>query len=645
MTLLESGTSQGAYEAIARARNLDPSDPDTFEQYIELVHRWEPDSRKLITAKKQFASALAEKPHRHRDALDFAIPMAMADALAILANSPDAVARAGARVNANFDANVKVKDVVEVVGSEGPEISTQDIRDATLRVLLARGRSSHALARLSSLPTEEIPVASLRRAIHRAFRQEKYRYAEQLLSHLSRAMPSDPWVRDRRAFLRRVEAESERGRERAQLTREGYPFKSFQVSTRHPNRRRALYLLHNSLPYNSAGYATRTHGLLRGLHSLGWEVSGVTRPGYPFDRQAEMDLTTVPSSDTIDGIKYHRLSQVYEKIPRSPLVPFIDVYTERLGKLIRAEKPFLIHAASNHWNGIAAVQAAREHGLPSIYEVRGLWEITRVSREPEWGGSAEYSFMSEMEAEAARNATRVIAITAALREEMISRGVDPGKIDLVPNGVEVDRFVPLPRDLQLAAALGVGDDEPVIGYVGSVLDYEGIDLLLESVARLVDRDRRFKVLIVGDGDYLPRAKAIAARLFLNDYVIFTGRVPHGEVEKYYSLVDIAPLPRLPLPVCEMVSPLKPFEAMAMGKAVVASDVAALAEIVTDGVNGRLHRKGDAASLARVMGELLDDIEAARELGRQSRSWVVENRSWSGLATTLDSIYNELSEGR
>lgn len=641
MKLLEAGRWEEAYPAMARVVAIDPTHLDGFELYVEMVNRWEPGSKKLAEAKRAFARDLNNHPSRHRDALDFVIPLGIDDARDILSASHDPVASAAIEINALIEGGTRAKQLSPAISEARPELSRDEISDAILRVLLARGRYSAAINRLAGLSADRIPVKSLRRAARRALRHKKNRHAQSLLNHLRRAAPNDGWVRDRLADLERLEAESHRGIERRRLIDLGYPFpmpvdaRPYDADPSH-----VLYLLHNSLPYNSAGYATRSHGLLRGLNASGWSVAGVTRPGYPFDRVSDEDLTTIPEVDQVDGVKYHRLSTKYEKVPRSPLIPFVETYTHRLASLIRTAKPFAIHAASNHWNGLAAVAAANEHGIPSIYEVRGLWEITRVSREPDWEGTPEYELMRTMEAEAARAATRVITITGALRDEMVSRGVDPDKIDVVPNGVDIDRFVPLARDADLAERLGIGA-EPVIGYIGSVLDYEGIDLLLRAAAELARRGREFKLLIVGDGGYYDRARALASELSLGSRAIFTGRVPHAEVERYYSLVDIAPLPRHALPVCEMVSPLKPFEAMAMGKLVVASDVAALREIVTDGLNGRLHRKGDADSLADVLDESISDLSGSRALGMASRDWVAEYRSWRKLSETVSGVYTSL----
>ena len=219
--------------------------------------------------------------------------------------------------------------------------------------------------------------------------------------------------------------------------------------------------------------------------------------------------------------------------------------------------------------------------------------------------------------------------------------MDSDKITLVPNGVDTERFTPIPRDEELAESLGVAG-KTVIGYVGTIVDYEGLDLLLDAAKQLARSRADFHVLIIGDGAQLEALRATAEAEGLTDVITFTGRVPHEEVERYYSIIDITPFPRLPLPVCEMVSPLKPFEAMAMGKAVVASDVAALAEIVTPGLNGLLHTKGSADSLVELLERLLDDPAFTRQLGLSSRSWVVEHRDWRTLSHRIASIYSALT---
>lgn len=406
-----------------------------------------------------------------------------------------------------------------------------------------------------------------------------------------------------------------------------------------PQPRHALYLLHNALPRHSGGYATRTHGLLTELNSSGWDVHGVTRLGYPYDLSGMADVPDLPESELVGTVRYHHLLTGRQIEKKNPMFDYTERYVDALLPLARAQRPAILHGASNHWNGFAAVKAARRLGIASVYEVRGLWEVTRASRDPVWGAGDQYRYLARMEADAARGADRVIAITTALKAEMVDRGVDAEKITLVPNGVDTERFTPLPRDEELAESLGVSG-KTVIGYVGSVVDYEGLGLLIDAARALRIRREDFHVLIIGDGAALEDLQAQAADL--SDVVTFLGRIPHEDVERHYSIIDITPFPRKPLPVCEMVSPLKPFEAMAMGKAVIASNVAALAEIVEDGRTGLLHAKGDVQSLAARLERLLDDAELREQLGDRARDWVVAERDWRSLARGVAAVYAELS---
>lgn len=406
----------------------------------------------------------------------------------------------------------------------------------------------------------------------------------------------------------------------------------------HQGRPRTVaYLLHNSLPHASAGYATRTHGLLAALVRDGWDVHGMTRLGYPYDKRDAGDQRDVDPVDCIDGVYYHRLLDGHRVYRKWPIGSYVDEYARRVERLVRTHQLGIVHAASNYWNGFAALSAARRLGLPAIYEVRGLWELTRMSRDPGYEKSELFALTAQLEADACRQADQVVTITGALRDLMVERGVPHSKITVVPNGVDTNRFVPTPRDVQLARELGV-DGKVVVGYVGSILDYEGIDTLLQATAQLKARRKDFHVLVVGDGAAFDQCRSLSGALGVSEMVTFTGRIPHHEVERYYSLVDVAPFPRKPLPVCEAVSPLKPFEAMAAGKVPVVSSVAALTEIVSDNHNGLVFDKGDVSSLADVLERAIRDDVLRDRLGEAARDWVVRERDWSVLVRTLERVY-------
>lgn len=406
-----------------------------------------------------------------------------------------------------------------------------------------------------------------------------------------------------------------------------------------PEAGRALYFLHNSLPYTSGGYATRSHGLLTSLVRNGQDVAAVSRLGFPLDlKKGAVD--SAAQEDRVDGVVYHRMLTRDRGYGAMPLATYLEDYADAGLKLCIDLRPSIIHAASNFMNGVAANFIARRLGIPSIYEVRGLWEITRISRQPDWKDSDFYKMQVRMETEAANNATAVITLTEALKDEMVRRGVPEEKIVLVPNGADPGRFVAIPKDRELEAKLGTSG-KVVIGYIGSVVDYEGLEYLLDAAQILRERRKDFCVLIVGDGAVWADLKARAKLLGIEDCILFTGRVPHEEVERYYSLIDITPYPRKGQPVCEMVSPMKPFESMCMEKAVLVSDVAALREIVQDGKTGLLHRKDDVEDLARKLDLLISKPELRQQLGAAAREWVIRERDWNVLSGRIIQLYERL----
>jgi len=615
------GRFDAASFALRNAVQVAPQNLDALEMLIEDAALRGPNN--VVTrAFERLPKMLSSLPTKHLHALFFVLPARHEPSLEALEHSPNPV----------------VAEVIEIYRrwAETDESMLEDASPlATAIFAMSVGKHSIARDALRRLPNEDFPIAGVRITVRRLLRDKKKKAAHEYLRLMSPLVPSDGWVR------KQLVATGEGILTPYQLSRSGYPFpKKRSRPTYDPKVSTSLYLLHNSLPYHSAGYATRTHGLLSAMHSLGWDVRGVTRIGYPYDMPKYKELADIDAVDVVDGIPYHRLSVHNQLELKKPIQLYVDRYETQLRELALARRPFVIHAASNHWNGLAAVQTANRLGVHSIYEVRGLWEVTRGSRDPEWAKGGMFRYMARLEADAAMGATRVIAITQALKDELISRGVDGEKISVVPNGVNSDRFQPKPRNEALAARLGVAG-RAVIGYVGSVLDYEGLGLLIDAAQQLKAEGRQFAVLIVGDGAELELYQSEAEERDLADVVIFTGRVPHEEVEEYYSVIDICPFPRLPLPVCEMVSPLKPFEAMAMQKAVVASDVAALAEIVDHGVTGLLHTKGDARHLKEQLALLLDSPQLRDRLALAGRTWVLQERQWNQLGKSVESLYREL----
>jgi glycosyltransferase involved in cell wall biosynthesis len=389
---------------------------------------------------------------------------------------------------------------------------------------------------------------------------------------------------------------------------------------------RGLHVLHWSRPDTSNGYAVRAHGLLASLQRSGWDPIGVTRPGY--DKPATK----------VDGISYLRLGD--QTVAERTTIAYLDVFRDRLIELARELRPSVIHAASEATNAVAAIEAARALDIPSVYELRGLWPLTRLGREPASVGHPDLGISLSLEVEAAKAADGVVAISDQLANWLIRRGVAKNKIIVVPNGVDVERFTPQPRDETLAAELGV-TDKVVIGYAGAIVEYEGLENLLLATTKLRHLKSRMHVLIIGHGYQFDELRRMSDDLGLADVVTFTGRVPHEDIERYYSCIDIAPFPRLNRPVTDLVSPLKPLEVMAQRKAVVVSSSKGLKDLASAGV-ARSFPGSSYVELAKVLEELVTDDSAREVLAQAGYEWVRATRRWDDVIVPLYAMLTTLS---
>lgn len=520
-----------------------------------------------------------------------------------------------------------------------PEIARTAVR------LSGMGESAKSGAAAPASPPAPLPASGeasatqLKDAFFSALRSGDYRLACEAMVRIEALLVQSPHPEDRDFLIR--------------LRRSSF----FQVillqrldeapeqRIEQPVRGRVCYVLHNSLPHSSGGYATRSHGVAGGLQAQGREVICITRPGFPVDIKPELDWSQVPLDESIDGVRYLRVSAPASKGITVP--DYVSLSADELTRLFLELKPELVVAASNYRVGLMAMIAARRVGVPFIYEVRGWWELTRMSRDTEFMETSSFVAQSLLERAVANEAQHVFTLTEPMREGLIEHGAAEDRVTLLPNSCDPERFVPIPRDGALAAKLGIPDGVPVIGYVGTFVDYEGLEDLADACGLLARRGLDFRLLLVGNEntsgtDRGPITSAIMeAAAAWSDRLIMPGRVPHEEVERYYSLIDIAPFPRKPWPVCEMVSPMKPLEALAMEKAVVASDVRALAEMIQDQRTGLLFRKGDVSSLADVLAQLMADPELRRNLGREGRAWVAAQRTWRAVganaATIMDGV--------
>jgi glycosyltransferase involved in cell wall biosynthesis len=240
-----------------------------------------------------------------------------------------------------------------------------------------------------------------------------------------------------------------------------------------------------------------------------------------------------------------------------------------------------------------------------------------------------------------RQADRVVTLGTAMKADIVARGADPDNVWVIPNAVDSDDFTPQAADPGLRADLGFADADVVLGYVSSLVSYEGVGHLLDAIALLRSRHRRVRGLIVGDGAERVALEHQSARLGLSDVVRFTGRVPITEVQRYYAQIDVFVVPRTNDQVSRTVTPLKPLEAMALERAVVTSDVPALRELIRPGETGLVFTAEDATDLAAVVEPLLDDPPGRARLGKAAREWVTAERTWRRNGERYRELYAQL----
>jgi len=385
---------------------------------------------------------------------------------------------------------------------------------------------------------------------------------------------------------------------------------------------RILHVLDHSIPLHS-GYTFRSRAIFQQQRGLGWETAHLTS-----SKHADA-VETQPDEEDVEGLHFYRTAR-RSRLHALPVVNHFAVIRDlerRLLDVVRRVKPDLLHAHSPALNGIAAVRVGRQLGLPVGYEVRGFWEDAAVSHGTAREGDLRYRLTRMLETWTLRRADHCFCICQGLRGDIVARGIPTDKITVIPNAVDIENFRPIEQaDDALRDRLAL-NGQRVIGFIGSFYFYEGLDLLLDAAALLRKQMPELHVLLVGGGPAEQRLQERVGQLGIADITTFTGRVPQAEVAGYYSLIEVLAYPRESKRITELVTPLKPLEAMAQERLFVASDVGGHRELVEDGVTGLLHRAGDAASLAEKLAHLLNDPTGGEALKAAGRRFVEAERSW------------------
>jgi PEP-CTERM/exosortase A-associated glycosyltransferase len=400
---------------------------------------------------------------------------------------------------------------------------------------------------------------------------------------------------------------------------------------------RILHVLDHSVPLHS-GYSFRTLSILREQRRRGWETFHLTSPKQGGPALAEED---------VEGWHFFRTPPANDasRLPGLSEMEMMRRVERRLADVARAVQPDILHAHSPVLNALPALRVGRRLGIPVVYEVRAFWEDAAVDHGVAKEGGVRYRLTRGLETYALRRADHVTTICEGLRGEIVERGIPRQKVTVIPNAVDIEAFAPGGQpDDALKASLGLAGCA-VVGFVGSFYAYEGLDLLVEALPRVLARRPDVRVLLVGGGPQEINLKEQARRAGVGDRIVFTGRVRHEEVQRYYDLIDVLAYPRHSMRLTELVTPLKPLEAMAQGRVLVASDVGGHRELIEDRKTGRLFRAGSAESLAEALCALLDDRAAWPALRSAGRAFVETERNWSASVGRYEAVYGSLLRSR
>lgn len=399
---------------------------------------------------------------------------------------------------------------------------------------------------------------------------------------------------------------------------------------------RILHVLDHSIPLHS-GYTFRTAALLREQRALGWQTFHLTSPKQGATEQA---------LETVDDLSFYRTPVDNGAASGLPLIgqwQLMGQLTRRLREVAQEVRPDIIHAHSPVLNAVPAIRVGRELGLPVVYEIRAFWEDAAVDHGTTREGSARYRLTRALETWAIRKADHVFTICEGLRSDIADRGIDPAKVTVIPNAVDTHAFQAsqapdpaLKRSLQL-------DGKLVLGFVGSFYAYEGLVLLIEALPTILQANPAVALLLVGGGPEEARLRVQVSRLGLDAHVVFAGRVPHKDVSRYYDLIDVLAYPRHSMRLTELVTPLKPLEAMAQQKLFVASAVGGHKELVEHMKTGVLFEAGNKDALAQALLDLLNRRQAWPALKANGRAFVESVRNWRNSVANYKPVYERITQ--
>jgi len=401
---------------------------------------------------------------------------------------------------------------------------------------------------------------------------------------------------------------------------------------------RVLHVLDHSWPVHT-GYSIRSLHLIAAQYRLGLRPQALTGPLQTVDDPNATE--TVVENITYRRTPFRGKFSEWAISRRRPVLreaAVVRLIRNRILELLENDTVDLVHAHSPALCGLGALQAARSKRLPFVYELRAFWEDAAVDQNKTSTRSLRYRLSQKLEDYVVHRADAVVGISQAILDELKKRKTEPAKLFHVPNGVDTEKFAPGSRNESLAAKLGLGS-EPVLGFIGSLYRWEGVAWLVRAVTELRRCGTACKLLIVGDGEEMPAVREAVRELNAGDFVQVLGRVPHDEIERYYSVVDVLVYPRHSIRLTELVTPLKPLEAMALGKAILGSDVGGIRELVESEKTGVLYRADNVEDFCVQAKRVLAQATLRRKLGEEAREFILREKDWNVLARRYIDIYD------
>ena len=410
---------------------------------------------------------------------------------------------------------------------------------------------------------------------------------------------------------------------------------------------RILHILDHSLPLHS-GYTFRTLAILKQQRALGWHTIHLTSAKQGNPVQDNLPIC----SQQIDGWHFFRTEaskRAWARLPVLRQYGVIDGLSRRLHQIATMSRPDILHAHSPSLNAIAALRVGRALGIPVVYEIRAFWEDAASDHGTSREGGLRYRLTRALESYALRRVDAVTTICEGLRADISARGIPGQKITVIPNAVDIDDFgsdalQDQQQDRALAHTLGLAG-HPVAGFIGSFYAYEGLALLLQALPQMQASLPALRLLLVGGGPQELQLKALAERLGISGSVVFAGRVPHRQVAHYYRLIDVLVYPRLQMRLTDLVTPLKPLEAMAQGRLVAASDVGGHRELIRDQKTGILFAADNVDALADALLDLFHHPDTWLALRLAARAYVETERNWRASVARYADVYAGLIAAR